>query len=193
MIDRLYAWTMRRAHSRNAMPTLALISFLESSIFPLPPDVLLIPMVLADRTKAFRIALVCTISSVIGGMLGYAVGYFLFETLGRWVVSVYGLQHAFAQYQEMFKEWGLWIILIKGMTPIPYKLITIASGVAHFNFAVFMMASVVTRGLRFYIEASLLWYYGEPIRHFIERRLNMLTWIFLVGLIGGFVVVKFVL
>lgn len=191
MIDRLYAWTMRRANHRHAMPTLALISFMESSFFPLPPDVLLIPMVLADRTRAFRIAIVCTISSVLGGLLGYAIGFFLFETLGQWVVSLYGLQHAFAAYQAMFAKWGLWIILIKGLTPIPYKIITIASGVAHFNLAVFVAASVVTRGLRFFLEAGLLWYYGAPIRDFIERRLNLLTWIFLFGLIGGFVAVKF--
>ncbi len=192
MIERLYAWMMSRANHRHAMPTLALFAFLESSVFPIPPDVLLIPMVLADRTRAFRIALVCTISSVVGGMLGYAIGYFLYRTLGQFVIATYGLQHAFAQYRELFRHWGLWIILIKGLTPIPYKLITIACGVARFDFATFVAASIVTRGLRFSLEAGLLWYYGEPIRAFIERRLNLVTWLFLIGLVGGFVVIKFV-
>lgn len=191
MMDRLYAWTMARASHRHAMPTLAAIAFMESSFFPLPPDVLLIPMVLSDRTRAFRIALVCTISSVIGGLLGYAIGYFLFATVGQWLVNLYGLQKAFDAYQHLFDKWGLWIILIKGMTPIPYKIITIASGVAHFNLTVFVLASIATRGARFYLEAALLWYYGAPIRDFIERRLNLLTWIFLAGLIGGFIVLKF--
>lgn len=192
MLDRLYAWTMRQASHRHAMPLLALFAFLESSIFPIPPDVLLIPMVLSDRSRAFRVALVCTISSVVGGMLGYAIGYFLYQTIGHFVISTYGLQHAFAEYQDMFRRYGLWIILIKGMTPIPYKLITIASGVARFDFATFIAASIVTRGMRFFLEAGLLWYFGEPIRHFIERRLNLVTWLFLIGLVGGFVVVKFV-
>lgn len=193
MVRRLYDWVMDRAGHRNALPTLAAIAFAESSFFPIPPDVLLIPMVLADRSRAFLYATVCTIASVLGGLLGYAIGYFLYQTVGLWLVRVYGLEHAFAQYQAMFAEWGLWIILIKGLTPIPYKIVTIASGVAKFDLTVFIMASIVTRGLRFFIECVLLWHFGAPIRRFIEERFNLVTWIFLVGLVGGFVVVKYVI
>ena len=192
MFARLYDWTMKQAAGRRAVPALAGISFAESSFFPIPPDVMLVPMCLADRARAFHFAMVCTVSSVAGGVFGYAIGYFLFESIGRAIVDLYGLKSGFDAYQQAFAKWGLWIILIKGLTPIPYKVVTIASGVAAFDPLVFIAASIVTRGARFYMEAALLWRYGAPIRAFIERRLNQLMWIFLVSLVGGFVVIRFV-
>jgi membrane protein YqaA with SNARE-associated domain len=189
---RLYNWIMRQAAGPYATPVLAFLSFLESSFFPIPPDVMLVPMCLANRRRALFYALVCTASSVLGGLLGYAIGYYLIETVGRGIIQFYGLEHAFEDYQAMFKEWGLWIILIKGATPIPYKIVTIASGAASFDLTVFVLASIVTRGVRFGAEALLLRLYGEPIRQFIEKRLNQLTWIFLACLVGGFVAVRFI-
>jgi membrane protein YqaA with SNARE-associated domain len=191
MLRGLYDWVMRLAAHKRALPALAVISFLESSVFPIPPDVMLIPMVLADRTRAFRIALVCTVASVLGGLLGYAIGYYLFETLGEWVVKTYGLQAGLAAFRAGFEEWGIWIILIKGATPIPYKLVTIASGAAHFDLFTFVWASILTRGVRFFAVAALLWKFGEPIRGFIEERLSLLMWLFLIALVGGFVAFRY--
>src|SRR5262249_35737647 len=165
MLRRLYDWVIRLAAHPRALWALGLISFLESSIFPIPPDVMLVPMVLADRTKAFRIALVCTVSSVLGGLLGYAIGYYFFETIGDWVVKTYGLEAGLAEFRAGFEENGLWIILGKGVTPIPYKLITITAGAAHFGLFTFVWASILTRGVRFFGLATLLWWFGEPIRH----------------------------
>ena len=192
MFRNLYDWTMRQAAGKHALPALAVVSFAESSFFPIPPDVMLIPMVLARPERAWLIAAVCTGASVIGGVLGYAIGYFLFATLGRMIIDFYHMQAGFDEYQKMFAEYGLWIILIKGMTPIPYKLVTIASGVAKFDFLVFMAASIVTRGVRFFAVAALLWKYGAPIREFIDRRLTILGWVFLIVLIGGFVAVRYI-
>lgn len=192
MMRRLYNWIMKQAAGPYATPVLALLSFLESSVFPIPPDVMLVPMCLANRRRAGFYALVCTVSSVVGGLLGYAIGFYLIESVGRGIIRFYGLEHAFEAYQAMFQDWGLWIILIKGLTPIPYKVVTIASGAAQFDLTVFILASIATRGARFGIEALLLWAFGEPIREFIDKRLNQLTWIFLACLIGGFVAIRFI-
>lgn len=193
MFRRLYDWMMRLAGHRRAIPALAAISFAESSFFPIPPDVMLVPMVIAQRSKAFLIAGVCTLASVIGGLFGYAIGFFLFETIGAWVISVYHLEGAMQTFRDEFAQYGTWIILVKGLTPIPYKLVTIASGVAQFDLFTFVWASIVTRGARFFLVAALLWKFGEPIRAFIEKRLELVTWVFLVALVGGFVVVKYLL
>jgi membrane protein YqaA with SNARE-associated domain len=191
MLRRLYDWVIRLAGHPRAIPILGVVSFLESSFFPIPPDVMLVPMVLANRDKAFRIALVCTICSVLGGLLGYAIGYYFFETIGEWVVRTYGLQSGLATFRAGFAEYGIWIILIKGLTPIPYKLVTIASGAAHFDLFTFVWASIVTRGVRFFVVAALLWKFGEPIRAFIEKRLTLVTWLFLIALVGGFIVLRY--
>ena len=191
MMQRVYDWTMRMAAHEKAPIALFWVAFAESSFFPIPPDVMLIPMVLARRDKAWVYAAICTAGSVIGGVLGYAIGYFLYETLGQWVISVYGLGSQFEAYRAAYNEWGLWIILIKGLTPIPYKLVTIASGAAAFDFWVFLAASIVTRGGRFLMVAGLLYWLGEPIRTFIERRLTLLTTLFVVALVGGFVSIKY--
>ena len=169
------------------------VSFAESSFFPIPPDVMLIPMVMANRAKAWIYAGIGTVGSVLGGLLGYAIGYFLYETLGQWVINVYGLATQFAEYRALYNEWGLWIILIKGMTPIPYKLVTIASGAAAFDLWVFIVASIVTRGARFFLVATLLYWFGEPVREFVERRLTLVTTVFVVALVGGFVMVRYLI
>jgi membrane protein YqaA with SNARE-associated domain len=191
MIRRLYDWVIGLAGHRHAIPAMGAVSFLESSFFPIPPDVMLVPMVLARRDKAWTIATVCTVCSVLGGLLGYAIGYYLFETIGVWVVKLYNLHDAMVNFRAGFEQYGIWIILIKGLTPIPYKLVTIASGAAHFDLFTFTWASIVTRGARFFLVAWLLWRFGEPIRAFIEKRLTLLTWLFLIALIGGFVAFRY--
>lgn len=192
MFRPLYLWTMRQAARPHADRALAVVSFLESSVFPIPPDVMLIPMCLARRDLAWRYALICTVASVLGGLAGYAVGYFFIETAGRWIIDLYGYAAKWDDFTRAYGEWGVWIILIKGLTPIPYKLVTIASGAAHFSLGVFIAASIATRGVRFFLIAGLLRRYGAPIQDFIDRRLTMLGWIFLIGLIGGFVVVRYI-
>jgi membrane protein YqaA with SNARE-associated domain len=191
VLRKLYDWTLRLAARPNALRALAVVSFAESSFFPIPPDVMLIPMVIARRTHAWLIAGVCTIASVLGALLGYAIGLFLFETVGTWVIQVYGLQQQVEQFQGMYDKYGLFAVLIGGLTPIPYKLVTIMSGAAHFDLLTFLLASMVARGGRFYLVAALLRQYGEPISRFIEKRLNLLFVIFLICLIGGFAVLKY--
>ena len=188
---RLYDWVMGLAQHPRAIPAMGVVSFAESSFFPIPPDVMLVPMVLANRHKAFTIAAVCTVTSVLGGLLGYAIGYYFFETIGAWVIKTYGLQAGMEKFRDEFARWGIWVILIKGLTPIPYKLVTIASGAAHFDLFTFVWASIVTRGARFFIVAALLWKYGEPIQDFIEKRFTLVSWAFLIALVGGFVAVKY--
>ena len=192
-MQRAYSWMMRTAAHDKAPQALFWVSFAESSFFPIPPDVMLIPMVLAKPAKAWVYATICMVGSVLGGILGYAIGYFLYETIGLWLIQAYGLATQFEAYRAAYNEWGLWIILIKGLTPIPYKLVTIASGAAAFNFWVFIAASIVTRGARFFLVAALLYWLGEPIREFIERRLTLVTTAFVVLLVGGFVAIKYVL
>ncbi|MEX6724435.1 YqaA family protein [Parapedomonas caeni] len=192
MIRKLYDWTMRVAEHPRAMWGLGAISFAESSFFPIPPDVVVVPMVLARREQAWLIATVCTLTSVAGGLFGYAIGYYLMETLGAWLVQLYGMQAKAHQFEESYAEWGLWVILIKGLTPIPYKLVTIVSGAAHFALLPFVVASLITRGARFFLIAALLRAYGEPIRDFIERRLTLVTTMFLVALVGGFAVLRYI-
>ena len=192
MLRRLYDRVMLLAEGPQAEKWLAVISFAESSFFPIPPDAMIVPMVLARPERAWQIALICTIASVIGGFFGYAIGYFLFETIGRPIVDFYGYQAAFDKFQHQFQEWGLWIILIKGMTPIPYKIVTIASGVAHFDLLVFAVASLVTRAARFFLVAALLKVFGPPLRTFIERYLTLVTTALLLLIVGGFVALKYV-
>jgi membrane protein YqaA with SNARE-associated domain len=175
----------------NALRALGAVSFAESSFFPIPPDVLLIPMVLAQRHRAWLIAGVCTVASVLGGLLGYAIGFYLFETVGQWVIGVYGLEEKAAQFRTFFDKYGLYVILIKGLTPIPYKIVTITCGAAHFDLINFFFASLVTRGARFYLVAALLRQFGPPIQKFVEKRLTLVFMVFLLCLIGGFVAVSY--
>ena len=191
MLRPLYDWTLALAGHRHALWALAAISFIESSIFPIPPDALLIPMVLAAPTRAWKIALVCTVSSVLGGMAGYGIGMFLFEEVGRPLLEFYGYGPKFAEFKATYNEWGAWAVFIAGVTPFPYKVITILSGVTALDPTVFSIASVLARGLRFFLVAALLWKFGPPIRDFIEARLGLVFTIFCIGLVGGFVAIKY--
>jgi membrane protein YqaA with SNARE-associated domain len=152
---------------------------------------MLIPMVLARREHAYRIALVCTVSSVLGGMLGYYIGYALMEGVGQWLVHLYHMEAKVEQFKVSYGEYGAWIILLKGLTPIPFKLVTIASGIAQFNFPLFVLLAAITRGFRFFVVAFLLKKYGQPVQDFIEKRLNYFAWGFLVLLVGGFLAVAY--
>jgi len=187
----LYDWMMTQASGPHANRALAVVAFLESSIFPIPPDAMIVPMVLARPRHAWEIALVATVASVVGGLAGYAIGHFLFETLGAWIIDLYGLGGQFEEFRQTWNRWGVWIILIKGLTPIPYKLVTIASGLAGFNVWVFVLASIVTRGARFLLVAALLRFFGTPIRTFIERRLTLVTTSFAAMIVLGFVALRY--
>ena len=190
MLRRLYLRTLALAASPGAPWWLAAIAFAESSFFPIPPDALLVPMALARPDRAWRLALVCTLASVAGGALGYLIGYAVFDQLARPLIALYGYGPRFAAFQALYAQYGLWIILIKGLTPIPYKIVTIASGAAHFDFAVFMAASVATRGARFFAVAALLRFFGAPVRDFIERRLTLVTSLLAAGVVGGFLILR---
>jgi membrane protein YqaA with SNARE-associated domain len=192
MMKRLYDWMMRSAQHERAPQALFWVSFIESSFFPIPPDVMLVPMVIANRAKAWWFATVATIGSVIGGGFGYAIGYFFFEQVGLPILNFYGKAASFNDFAQWFNEWSVWIIVIKGMTPFPYKVLTITAGVTHMPFLEFMLASVIARAMRFYLVAGLLYFFGEPIRDFIEKRLSLVTTVFVVLLVGGFVAIKYV-
>jgi membrane protein YqaA with SNARE-associated domain len=191
MIRRLYDWTMRAAAHKNAVPSLFTVSFIESSFFPIPPDVMLIPMVLAERAKAWFFALVATVGSVLGGVFGYLIGFFLFDAIGKPMLEFYGYADKFEKFAAQYNEYGAWIVFFFGVTPFPYKVITIASGATSLNIAVFMLASVLSRGLRFFIVAALLHWFGPPIRDFIEKRLGLVFTVFVVLLFGGFIAIKY--
>ncbi len=190
-IRRLYDWTLRIAAHRHATWGLAGVSFVESSFFPIPPDVILIPMCVANRQKAFFYATICTLSSVIGGLFGYAIGYFLFETVGEAILRFYGMTEKFAELQKMGHEDFGWLIFAKGLTPFPYKIMTITAGLIQMSIPVFIVSSIFARAIRFFLVAGLLWKYGAPIQVFIEKRLGLMTFLFLALLIGGFVAIKF--
>lgn len=191
MLRALYDRTLRLSGHPHAVWALAAVSFVESSVFPIPPDVLLIPMVLAARPRAWWIAFVCTVASVLGGALGYAIGYGAFEAVGRPLLELYGYAAKFEEFRGLYNEWGAWAVFIAGVTPFPYKVITILSGLTGLDFVVFMVASVLARGLRFFFVAGLLWYFGDPIRAFIEKYLNILAVAFIVLLVGGFVLLRY--
>ncbi len=189
MFRKMYEWVMRLAGSRHAPASLAVISFAESSFFPIPPDVMLGPMVLARRDKAFVYAAICTVASVLGGMLGYAIGVWL-EPVGHTILRLFGHPEGQAEFERWFDQWGLAVILIKGLTPIPYKLVTITAGLAHFDLFTFVWASIVTRGARFFIVAAILKYFGEAMLKEFERRLNLYSVLLLILIVGGVVALK---
>lgn len=194
MIRALYDWMFALARSRHADKALAFISFIESSFFPLPPDTMLIPMVLADRKRWWKLALICTIASVLGAVLGYAIGALAYEWLGQPILDFYGKQDAFEKLADTYNsEWGLMAVFAGAVTFLPYKLFTIFSGTTGLNFALFMGISVIGRGLRFFAVAFLLFKYGEGIQAFIEKRLGILFFAGLALLIGGFAIIKFIL
>ena len=190
MLKKTYEWLMRLSAGKQAPYALAAVSFAESSFFPIPPDIMLVPMVLADRSKAWWFATVATVSSVIGGLAGYAIGYYLLDTIGKPIINFYGLAAKFDQAAIWFNDWGWQILIAKGMTPIPYKLLTITAGMVHMNLATFVSASIVARAMRFFLVAGLLYCFGEPVRTFIEKRLVLVTSVVAVSIVGGFVALK---
>lgn len=190
MLQKTYDWMMAKAAHRHALWWLAAISFIESSVFPIPPDLMLIPMVLAAPTRWFRLAVVCTLSSVIGGYLGYAIGYYFMDSIGAAVLAAFHLTDKFAAFKPLVDQYGVWVIIVKGATPIPYKLITIAAGAFHFDLAHFTFASIIARGMRFFLVAALLWKFGPPIRVFVETRLKLVTTALVLLLVGGFAALK---
>jgi membrane protein YqaA with SNARE-associated domain len=192
MLRRLYDWTMSLARTRHAERSLAAVSFVESSFFPIPPDVLLIPMVLAERARWIRYALICTVASVLGALLGYVIGAFLFDAIGTHIIELYQAEDAFAKVQGWYDTWGAWGILFGAVTPFPYKVLTIFSGFTGFNIVTLVIVSIIGRGLRFFLVSWLLYRFGEPIRTFIEKNLGLLFTLFMILLIGGFVAVRYI-
>ena len=192
MIRKLYDWVFALARHKHATPALGGISFAESSFFPIPPDVLLIPMVIAKRHRWWFYALVCTIASIAGAFLGYFIGAFLYEAIGKPILAFYGKEDAFTRVSEWYNTWGGWGVLFAAVTPFPYKVLTIFSGATGLNLLTFAVVSVIGRGLRFFLVSALLYKFGEPIRDFIEKRLGLMFTLGMVLLIGGFIAVKFV-
>jgi membrane protein YqaA with SNARE-associated domain len=192
MLRRIYDWTMRMAADKRAPWALAAVSFIESSFFPIPPDVMLVPMVLSRREKAWWYATIATVATVIGGLFGYAIGYYLYDAVGLPILKFYGREHALDSFMTFVHEYGVPAVIIKGMTPIPYKVVTIAAGVGQMNLLAFIGASIVARAMRFYLVAGLLYFFGEPIRVFIETRLALVTTAFVVLLVGGFIAVSYI-
>ena len=187
---KLYDWTLNKASQKSALWFLSLISFIESSFFPIPPDIVLIPMVLAKRAKAFFYALVCTLSSVAGGVFGYFIGLFLFNSIGIFLINFYHLDEQVNQFKDYYNSYGVWIVIIAGFTPFPFKVITIASGLFQLNFIIFILCSILSRGSRFYLISILLYFYGESIKKFINKYFNILTIFFFILLIGGILFIK---
>ena len=187
---RIYDHTLNLASRKNALTWLFVISFIESSFFPIPPDIMIIPMVLATPKEAYKIAGVATVASVLGGYFGYFIGVYGVELIARPLLEFYGYMKQFGEFENYYHEYGAWIVFGAGITPFPYKIITIASGVVRLDLVVFTIASVIARGMRFYFIAWLLKRFGDPMKVFIEKNLNLLSILFLLLLIGGFAAVK---
>jgi membrane protein YqaA with SNARE-associated domain len=192
LLHALYARVMNLAQHPRAGFWLGVVSFAESSVFPIPPDAMLIPMALARPDQAWRLATICTVCSVLGGILGYVLGYFLFEMLAQPILSAYGYADALTRFEDWFQRWGAAVILVKGLTPIPYKIVTIAAGAAKMDFAVFLATSLVTRAARFFLLAALIRRFGPGVKDFIERRLVLVTSGAAVLIVLGFLALKFV-
>lgn len=193
MLRGLYDWTLSLAERRDALWVLAFVSFIESSVFPITPLVMLIPMVLARPGRAWLIAGVCTAASVAGGVAGWGIGYALYEEVGRPVLELYGKAEAFAEISQRFRDYGAEAVLVAAVTPFPYKVVTIASGAAHLSLPVLVGASIIGRGMQFFFVAALLWKFGPPAREFIEKRLGLVTTLLVLAVAGGFVAVRYLL
>jgi membrane protein YqaA with SNARE-associated domain len=191
MLQRTYEKTLAMAESPNAMWALAFVAFIESSVFPIPPDVLMIPMIIARPHKAWAIAGVALVASVLGGLLGYAIGAFAYESIGQPILAAMGKAHAMEAFNQKFNDYGFWAVLTAGVTPFPYKVITIMSGWTAMPLGTFIMTSILARALRFFVVAGLLYFFGAPIRDFIEKRLGLMFTLFVVLLVGGFIAVKY--
>ena len=189
MLRSLYNWTLSLAQSPYALWALAAVAFMESSFFPIPPDIIMIPMIIAAPRRAFLIAGVATVASVLGGVFGYYIGAVLFEVVGQPIFDFYGKSDAVAAFSENFNAYGAWAVLVAGVTPFPFKVITIMSGVTSLSLPVFIISAIIARALRFFIVAALLWKFGAPIRDFIEKQLGLMFILFCVLLVGGFALV----
>jgi len=189
-IKSLYDWAMNLMAGKKAIAVLCGLAFAESSFFPIPPDILMIPLILKQREKAFRIALLCTIFSVIGGAFGYAIGLFLYDAIAVPFLDYMGWMTQFDRVKQAYLDYDIWLVLGAGITPFPYKLITIASGVMQMNFGIFMLFSFIARSLRFFLIAGALYKWGAPMRSFIEKNLSWLSILFFILLIGAFFLVK---
>ncbi len=190
MLKRLYDWTLSLANRPAAPYALGAVSFAESSFFPIPPDVVLAPMVLAKPERGYRYALICTVASVIGGLVGYAIGVFFYDTLGQWLITLYGGRDKIEGLLALYREYGALLILIKGLTPIPYKFVTIASGIAGYDIVWFIVLSIITRGARFFGVTLLMTTFGTPIRTAMDRHGGLIIGLLLVTVVGGFFLVK---
>ncbi|MBN8290900.1 DedA family protein [Rhodobacter sp. NTK016B] len=191
MLRSLYDWTISLAAHPRALWALAIVAFIESSVFPIPPDALMIPMIIAAPRRAFLIAGVATLSSVLGGLLGYAIGALAFDSIGFPILEALGKGDAVLEFNDRFNSMDFWPVLIAGLTPFPYKVITIMSGWTGLPLGTFIVTSIVARAGRFFLVAGLLYFFGAPIREFIERRLGLMTFLFVVLLLGGFLAVRF--
>jgi membrane protein YqaA with SNARE-associated domain len=191
MLRRLYDWTLSLAARPSAPYALALVSFAESSFFPVPPDVMLVPMMLARPDKAWSYALICTIASVLGGVLGYFIGLGLYDSVGAWLFQLYGLGEGAETFRHAYADDGHWVILLKGLTPIPYKLVTITSGFAGYDLFWFTVLSIITRGARFFLLAALLGRYGPAIKGVIDTHFNKVMAGLAATIVGGFVAFKY--
>jgi membrane protein YqaA with SNARE-associated domain len=191
-LRRLYAWMVRESAGPHAWWALAAVAFAEASFFPIPPDVMLAPMALANRRRAFALAGWTVLFSVIGGLFGYAIGSLLYNSVGRWLIEFYGYGARLEAFKSAYAHFG-WLILFQGFTPIPFKLVTISAGFAHFNLALFVVLATITRSARFFLEATLLYIVGEPVRGFIEKRLEIVSVVFLLLIIAGFVLARYAL
>ncbi|MFK7940177.1 MAG: YqaA family protein [Roseovarius sp.] len=191
MLRRIYDWTLRMADHPQALWVLAMVAFIESSVFPIPPDVLMIPMILARPNRAWLIALVALTASVLGGLLGYAIGALAFDQIGQPILESLGKADRMAEFSDRFNDMGFWAVLTAGITPFPYKVITIMSGWTGMPLVTFIATSILARGLRFFLVAGLLWKFGTPVRDFIEKRLGLVTIAFVVLLFGGFYLIKY--
>jgi membrane protein YqaA with SNARE-associated domain len=190
MLQRLYDRVLALSASPQAPLWLGLVAFAESSFFPIPPDVLLIPMVAARPGRAWRLAAICTIGSVLGALLGYAIGSVLYEQAALPLIHFYHLDEKAGAAVQSFRDFGVWVILLKGLTPIPFKLVTIAAGMAHMDLGPFLLACVATRGARFFIEAAVLRRFGQPVLRMVEKRLALAVGVSLAAIAGGFLILK---
>ncbi len=193
MFKRLYDWTLSLAARPSAPYALGAVSFAESSFFPIPPDVVLAPMVLAQPKKAYQYAAICTAMSVIGGLAGYAIGVYFWDTIGQWLIALYGGKDKIDSLLALYREYGALLILIKGLTPIPYKFVTIASGIAGYDLFWFIVLSIITRGARFFGVAALLTHFGGPIKAMMDKHGGLIMGVVLVSIVGGFFLVKAIL
>jgi membrane protein YqaA with SNARE-associated domain len=187
----LYVWIMHNAEGRYAWATMAAIAFAESSFFPMPPDIVMIPMALKDRRRAFLLAAWCTLFSVLGGILGYLIGSWLYDSVGAWLISAYGMGGDIDNFRAAYQKYGA-LIVLQGLTPIPYKLVTISSGFAGLNFGLFVMLSAITRGVRFMGEAALFYFFGDTAKWLLERYLPIVLTVLLVLVVTGFIAVRYI-